>query len=268
MPAVRKFTQEQWNYLQSLIPDYLEHRAQGTKKTFQTTLETEWAKRFPEIEQLKISKPMIFAANARVPSNDPALANVEDMPGLPSFVWTKEVEDKYNEAIRARNKVCVKWLRFICELIHYQQLVNWFTNHTKDAVSKGTASESAHADGIQINVEDTVHKKRAPQIIEVYQRVFKAKIRAAIDADTLAKPLPPGYDSLAATPKPVMQAYRQATRRSVIISMWARESAENIATVKEQHEREKDEFAVRQAALKIAEVEAYGLARDHDRRAR
>lgn len=106
MPAARKFTQEQWDYLQSLVAEYHDHRAQKIKRIFFDKLETKWAKRWPEIDKLKKSMPGVFSANAEVPSNDPTrCSNKEDVPGLPPFVWTEEVEAKYTEAVRARNRV-------------------------------------------------------------------------------------------------------------------------------------------------------------------
>lgn len=106
MPAVRKFSQGQWAYLETLLPEYQEYRTQKKKRVFFDKLETEWAKKYPEIEELKKTMPEVFTPNAKVPSNDPAHLDEEDASGLPLFVWTADIELKYNEAVRARNRVC------------------------------------------------------------------------------------------------------------------------------------------------------------------
>lgn len=106
MPAKKiTRTQEQWEFLESQMPTYLEYTAQGKSKAFQSMIESEWAERFPEIDELKITEPSIFAANARVPSNNPTLADEEDTSGLPPFVWTQRVDEIYGEAVRMRKKV-------------------------------------------------------------------------------------------------------------------------------------------------------------------
>lgn len=126
-------------------------------------------------------------------------------------------------------------------------------------------------DRVNANLEDSEGRKRAPQVIEVYQRMFKDKIRVAVEQDRAERPLPLNYVLPPGATKPpleVLQAWRQTSRRTLIISMWARESAENIAKVKEQCRVEREQFAIEQAALKIVNAEAYGLARDPERRTR
>lgn len=151
-------------------------------------------------------------------------------------------------------------------IITLQQLMNWFTNHTKNVVGTGKI-----ADRVGPDLAESEGRKRAPQVIEVYQRMFKDKIKNAVEIDRAARPLPPGYvlpPGLTKPPFEVVQSWRQTSRRTLIIAMWARESAENIAKVKEECQRERELFAVEQAALKIVNAEAYGLARDPERRAR